>query len=340
MSIFADTDQTRVWEEHLRSLNPPDRPVTLPDGDALNEALRFLDIPVEDRPDVVTLASVLRESPELWWYVERAVWSLAATMGEIHGPPRIATLRDINDPSYRFFYVLVYVAALPYVRNYHRGLGIPDDISQATLADIGRNVRVHRKREGIGGLGVAWWLMIHFRGIIYQLGRLQFELSRLGPTIAENAAASGADATEDTPALSIHIPDFSGTMSPELCDESIARAQEFFPRFFPDSHYDYAICNSWLLDPRLKAHLSPESNIIRFQDRFQIADAAWNSTEGIMQFVFGKTLADIDSIDATTSLERAVVDHIRGGGQWFGYGGWFPLQDQRIASKQERPTMA
>jgi hypothetical protein len=327
MGIFADTEQTHAWEQHLKTVPATERDVTLPEGPALLEALHFLAIPEEDIPDVVVAADTVRNDSDLWWYVERAVWSIVAHMGDVEAPPRIAVLHDINDPAYRYFYVIVYVAALPFTRDYHRQIGIPDDISQQTLADVGRNVQVHHKREGIGGLGVAWWLTIHFRGVIYQLGRLQFERSQLSPSLAESVKATGADVVPETPALSLHIPDFCGSMSAEACDESIAMARTFFPTYFQDTPYDYAVCHSWLLDPRLKQHLRADSNIIRFQDRFHIADAMWDSTEGIMQFVFGKKPADIDAIEPRTSLERAVVEHIRNGGAWYGYGGWFQLDD-------------
>src|SRR5690606_24606621 len=88
-------------------------------------------------------------------------------MGEISYEHRFAALADFNHPGHRYFYVQLLTACLPFVREYHRSLGIPEDISQATLADLGRNVRVHRKREGVGGLGVMWWLSLHFRGVIY-----------------------------------------------------------------------------------------------------------------------------------------------------------------------------
>jgi hypothetical protein len=246
-------------------------------------------------------------------------------MGCVEQPPRFAPLHDINDPDYRFFYVHVFVAALPYVQEYYRELGIPEEIAQATLADLGRNVRVHRKREGIGGLGVAWWLMLHFRGVIYQLGRLQFERASMGSAISEKLREQGVDVHEKTPVLSIHIPDFCGPMSPEACDDSISRAREFFATYFPDDRFEYAVCNSWLLDPTLKQHLKQDSNIVRFQDRFQLSDGTWDSTVGIMQFVFGKTPEHIQSVPQETSLQRAVVNHITSGGKWYGRGGWFRL---------------
>lgn len=327
MSIFADTDETRSWTAYLRELSPPDGEVTLPEGAELEATLRYVEIPEEDIPEVMRQAEVIRADADLWWYVERAVWSLQAHMGQVEGPPRFAPLRDQNDAEYRFFYVVVYVAALPFVRAYHESRGIPEDVQQATLADLGRNVRVHRKREGVGGLGVMWWLMLHFRGMIYQLGRLQFERARMGDSIAASVAELDTDATASTPVLSVHIPDFMGPMSVEACDDSTAEARAFFPRYFPDETYDYAVCHSWLLDPELKRYLRPESNIIRFQDRFTLAGKGWDSTDGIMQFVFGTTAEAIDDVPQESSLQRGVVRHIRDGERWWGYLGWFRLAD-------------
>lgn len=333
MTIFVENDDLQTWTTYLRGLTPPPRAVSLPAGDELLEDLRYVEIPEEDIPAVVALANRLREDEGLWWYLERAVWSLNAHMGKLEGPPRFAPLRDVNDPDYRFFYVLVFVAALPFVREYHQSRSIPDDIAQATLADLGRNVRVHRKREGIGGLGVAWWLMLHFRGMIYQLGRLQFERSSLGGSIAKSIVEAGDAADESTPALSVHIPDFMGPMTPEACDDSFAQAEDFFPRYFPEEHYGYAVCHSWLLDPNLKTILRPESNIMRFQERFNLAGQGWDSTDGIMQFVFGRLVKDIDDVPQESSLQRGVVQHIRGGGVWWGYLGWLRLRREQIGSR-------
>jgi hypothetical protein len=174
--------------------------------------------------------------------------------------------------------------------------------------------------------------MLHFRGVIYQLGRLQFERAYMGTAIANTLRDQGAVVDEKTPVLSIHIPDFCGPMSPEACDDSIARAREFFATYFPDDHIEYAVCHSWLLDPTLKQHLKPDSNIIRFQDRFQLSEGTWDSTVGIMQFVFGKTPDHIHSVPQDTSLQRAVVQHIASGGKWYGRGGWFRLDTESVST--------
>src|SRR5690606_31290072 len=93
-------------------------------------------------------------------------------------------------------------------------------------------IGVHRRIFGTGGLHTARWLTLAFRGAIYSLGRLQF--NRL--TIRFDAPVP-PDGTEPPVAgehgIGVHIPE-TGPMTPEACEESIERAREFFPTYFPD----------------------------------------------------------------------------------------------------------
>src|SRR5438094_9230174 len=79
-----------------------------------------------------------------------------------------------STPLGRYFCVYVYLAALADVRRFHLQRGIPDDISWATLSDLGRNLKRDRLLLGDGGLRTSGWLTLHFRGSLYELGRLQF----------------------------------------------------------------------------------------------------------------------------------------------------------------------
>lgn len=326
MSIFVDTDETSAWRSHLEVLKPPPTPVSLPSGEALVETLRYLDIPEEDIPHVVRTAPDRHTTPELWWYLERAVWSLVSRIGSVEQPPRFAQLKDANDPEYRFFYVHVFVATLPFVQEFFNSRDIPADIAQASLADLGRNIRVHRKRENIGGLGVMWWLMLHFRGAIYQLGRLQFERVKLGADMAGIMRDAGYDVTDGEHALSIHIPDFIGPMTHEACEDSIRQAKAFFPRYFPEEPVRFGVCHSWLLDPQLKTFLRPDSNIIKFQDRFTLGSADdHNANDSVLRFVFGPLHEDLDAYPQRSSLERAVIAHIKAGNTWHFRSGWLEL---------------
>lgn len=322
--IFKHDDAFASWINYLNDIGPPAERVTIPQGENLVRTLRYLEVPEEDIPDIAQTVPSPESSPEMWWVLERAVNSLVLHMGQTEGPPRFAPLQDENDPLHRFFYVHVFVAILPYTKAYFRERKIPMDIQQATLADLGRNVRVHRKRNGTGGLGVMWWLTLHFRGMIYDLGRLQFERKSLDADSSAVMSEQGTRAREGNHVLSIHIPDFLGPMTVEACDESIERARPFFAEHFPDEPVVAGTCTSWLLDPLLKEYLRPESNIVRFQTRFTLGPAGDNNAnESVLRFVFGPLHENLDDYPQHSSLERAVIANIRAGHHWQFRFGWF-----------------
>ncbi|NJN81229.1 MAG: DUF5596 domain-containing protein [Caldilineaceae bacterium] len=60
----------------------------------------------------------------------------------------------------------------------HSERGIPTEISIDTLSDLELWIRHFRQANGIWGFGEHGWLQFHFRGKLFKLGRLQFEISR------------------------------------------------------------------------------------------------------------------------------------------------------------------
>lgn len=298
----------------------------LPDALELPDVLLDLAVPHEDIRELLGLRAELDRSPELSELLERAVSGLLWRTGEPGRGTGLPEFPDTAGAMGRCFAVFVFVAALPYTRALHQERGVPADISRHTLADLGRNLAVHRRRLGTTGLLVPWWPTRHFRGELYQLGRLQFERVRLGRRTGEGLRRAGVAAGEGDPALSVHIPDFRGPMTPEACDDSVARAREFFARHFPDEPARLAVCHSWLLDPQLKRYLPAESNIVRFQDRFHIAyvsDEAEDDTP--IAFVFGGTQTPRERLPRRTSVQRAILGHLDAGGHWFPGHGWFAM---------------
>ncbi len=85
----------------------------------------------------------------------------------------------------------------------HAALHIPDDVTRATLADVGSKVAAY------GDLGIRPWIVNLLRADVITLGRLQFERA-----ITEHGRAT-------------HIPE-GGSLRPELVDDSFARARAFF----------------------------------------------------------------------------------------------------------------
>lgn len=324
--LLREDEKTTRWTEYLEAIGEPDFEVALPSAEVLPLVLVQLAVPHEDINTLVAMLPDHERMPEIWWLLERCTYSLVREMGAVDGPPPFPLLPEGMGVLHRYFFIYVFVATLPHVRAFHRARGIPEDISRLTLADLGRNMAVHRKKHGVGGLDVPFWLMLHFRGAIYQLGRLQFQRATLGNRTGEAVRAAGEPYGPGDPCLGVHIPDFYGPLSPHACDASFKQAKEFFARYFPDERYDIATCHSWLLDEQLAEYLPEDSSIIRFQRRFRLAYRSQDDEDQtIVRFVFGRTNFEMDELPRRTRLERAIVDHMKAGHHWHSVAGWLRL---------------
>lgn len=325
LNVLKSTEATAAWIEYLEGIGAPPFPVELPEGDAFLTALSDLSIPEENVPSLVALRMTLVETPELWWLLERAVHSLILHMDTVEAPPPFPELPgDLSDIA-RFFFAYVYVAMLPHTRSLHQKRGIPEAVTLATIADVGRHFVIHRAQTGNDGMSGAAWLMLHARGLIFQLGRLQFHRHRIGNRTSQAIRAAGIPCEKDDPVLLAHIPGFAGPFPPEAIDDSFAQAREFFPHHFPEETYRIVACYSWLLDPQLSEYLPESSNIVQFQRRFHQAHRPDPNNHDTLEFVFRTPNRPLDELPQNTTLERAVVSHIKSGKQWYGGVGWLEL---------------
>ncbi|MFJ4712398.1 acyltransferase domain-containing protein [Streptomyces sp. NPDC088785] len=320
-----------AWLAALEDPRIPRRAAALPSASDLPDVLLDLAVPHEDIGELLVLHREVTASAELTELLTRAVSGLLWRLGTPEGGTGLPDVPAAAGALGRCFAVFVFVAALPHTRALHRGHGVPDDVSRHSLADLGRNLAVHRRRFGTTGLLVPWWPTRHFRGELYQLGRLQFERQRLDGRTGAAVAAAGAGAGPGDPCLSVHIPDFRGPFTPDACDDSIARAREFFARHFPREPVRVAVCDSWLLDEQLRRYLPADSNIVRFQDRFEPVRPAPGAAprpaedDTPVTFVFGGTETPRARLPRRTGLQRAVLGHLDAGGHWYPGRGWFRL---------------
>jgi GNAT-like C-terminal domain/N-acyltransferase N-terminal domain len=314
----------RAFLEELAAAGPPGSPAALPGAAELPPLLRRLGVADRDAAALTGALPSPERTPEVWWLLERCHRRMVADLGGIAPLPRWPPLPRHLGAVGRLFYAYVFLAAVPDVRAWHRRRGIPDGVSWATLADFGRHLAVVRRLHGEPGADPPTWLRNHFRGALYQLGRLQFCRSRVW---YEQAGLDrlGTGFRHGDPALDLHIPE-AGPLSPDACDRALGSASGFFPRHFPQERYQLVICTSWLLDEQLGAYLAPTSNIMRFQRRFRpLPGFDVDGDEDILRFVFRRAAPALDELPRRTSLERAVVDHLRAGRHWKVRTGWFEL---------------
>jgi len=207
-------------------------------------------------------------------------------------------------------WVAAAVEAVPAVADWMTRLGIDESIVSATLSDVGRQMRLHRKNTGRVGFDVPYWMGAILCGNFYQLGRLQYEVRRW----RGDEPRPEVDAGEFV--LDVHIP-ATGPLDPAAVSASFEQAAHFFARYFPDRPADLAICGSWLLDGYLAEHLSPNSNIVAFQRRFTPYGEPRDDELDAIYFVFGRrSLDNLGDLPRRTALQRLVLERIESGGRW------------------------
>jgi GNAT-like C-terminal domain/N-acyltransferase N-terminal domain len=279
-----------------------------------------------DEPDLGVILGELPlpgAQPELWWLFERCYHAVRRDIGQPGALRSWPTLPAPLGLAGRCFWVWVYLAAVPDLRRWHRDRGIDADVSSDTIADLGRHIRLYRRRTGNVGFDEQFWLGLHFRGDLFELGRLQFNPYLLatgpaGPLFWYDPAAIatlGDGFRPGDPVLGVHIPE-SGPLTPSACDASFEAARELFARLFPAQTYRAATCTSWLMDDQLLDYLDPATNIVQFQRRFDLVPGALDADPSPVRFVFHKELSQLDQIVPRTRLEHAIVDHIAAGRHW------------------------
>lgn len=212
--------------------------------------------------------------------------------------------------------MLTLLVVAPEVVAYQMARRVPEEQAWRNLSDLGQQVWVHRLTYGRFGLHTHGWLRIAWAGGFAWLGRLQFNLQRLG--------------TGEEWVLSTHIPrrssddgPRSGALSPAAVDDSFTRAVRYFAEHFPDLATTDFWCHSWLLAPEL-AEALPGSNIAAFQRRWRLEERVDDGDGDAIFFTFARRPPyDLDELPRTTSLERAVLERIETGGHW-------PLRRGRI----------
>ncbi|MEZ6190942.1 MAG: acyltransferase domain-containing protein [Phycisphaerales bacterium] len=261
----------------------------------------------EDRTDAQMLWHWHRGlvDPGGWSVSDTALWPIA------------------QEPKLASAYALLVLSGVQKLCDAFSARAIDESVTRDTLRDVYRAIQ--KSLEGLGCVGVmkVRWLTHHLTHRIIELGRLQFEIGRVGTKLDESEREAlrinpGPLAVHgmalDTPVLWVHIPN-AGPMTPQLCDASFAIAQSFFADHFPEHKPAAILCRSWLMDRQLADHLPASSNIVRFLSRFEQLPIEHDSDE-IQQLRVRPNLRRPRPGPQRTGLERAIVRHFHAGGRW------------------------
>ncbi|QDP97811.1 hypothetical protein FOE78_19560 [Microlunatus elymi] len=270
----------------------------------------------EDRRDARRVIERVIDDPDAIGQVERMAEALRAGVGAFDNPtdPYAVIEAAVRERADRQWGVgvlpmLALLASAEEVAAFHAGRGIDPEISRASLADLGQQAWVHRRTFDAFGLHTYGWMRVAWSGALYWLGRLQFNLTRWG-------ADDGGDWV-----ISTHIPE-SGPLTPEAVADSFGRARIFFARHFGDYPTRLFHCNSWLLDPQLVEVLPGTSNMVRFQQLWQLRGEGHQADGDAIFFVFRRRgEVDHESLPQDTTLQREIVAKLADGGHWYCWHG-------------------
>ena len=104
--------------------------------------------------------------------------------------------------------------------------------------------------------------------------------------------------------ISFHIPK-NADFSAEHLDRAFSLGANAAKNFYPDFNLKCIFCVSWLLSPKLKEFLSPNSKITAFGDRY-VRFPQKDEGKAVFTFVFPPNIEKYEDLPENTSLERGL----------------------------------
>jgi len=179
---------------------------------------------------------------------------------------------------------------------------IPENIWLDTMKAFTRFVGEHYASTGEYGFDRDFWTTRQVNAQLLRIGELEYEMCR----------------HDEKEVISLHIPS-DARLSADRLNASVAHARAFIAEWYPKWAEAPMVCSTWLLAPALKDMLSEGSNILRFQNAFDILETD-PEPEDVLEWVFRLTeeqqkTAVLADLPEDTSLQRKLKDYLLSGGK-------------------------
>jgi hypothetical protein len=262
----------------------------------------------------------------------RLLTHLESARGNPDAPSPIFDDPDDGPAHRRLLYAYLLALAVPDLVVQLEAEGVPGDVLDATLRSFSRHAQIHQRALGTFGINAGWWQLLTLRGELLDIGRLQYHRVRIARgTFSPSPWYDEAEATRRGPgfrpgdeSVGLHIPEGLG-LDPDTVAASLARASEVLPAVWPVAQRRLLTCSSWLLDDQLGEYLAPGSRILAFQRLFEMVPGGHDDDADTLYFIFRRTTASLDGLPQETTLQRAIVAHLRAGRHWQSRCGWRDL---------------
>jgi len=208
---------------------------------------------------------------------------------------KLCELMNENRFSTDMLFLLYCSVALKEV---YKEKGHPDEMYLGVLTDLKCKVTECHDVYGVWGTFVFSWFQGFFVLKRFCLGRLQYEIIQ-SPIDYKDKVKEGDEV------INCHIPS-SGKLSPELVQDSLKRAYEFYG--FRDEMIVH--CASWMLyTPFVEAGVFPEGTNLRyFYDLFDVVELLPRDFGANAWRVFGVMETDIEKLPRDTGLRKRLYE--------------------------------
>ena len=181
--------------------------------------------------------------------------------------------------------------------NRYKEKHIEKNIYIDTMKCFTRFIEECKKKNGRMFFDRGWWTYRQVSMNIFRVGELEYQFNEYN---GENT-------------IDIHIPS-DADLSKEAVDYSLKQAEIFFKTYYGDYKYKKYTCDSWLMSPKLKHLLSEKSNILSFQNRFDIIQENTENKEYIEWLFQVPVNTDYKNLPEKTCLQGKVKELLLNGG--------------------------
>ena len=211
------------------------------------------------------------------------------------------------------------LAQLIKLKNDYLSKNIPLIHFYNSIYDLNYRVMRYYHKEHIFGVGKKdlKWLAFIYRGEIFDLGSLRFQMTSFNYQEIEREGYQYMPLDkkwkkrfpETEPIINIHIIK-NADLSPDKVEDSLTAAIHFFANYFPAHDYEIFLCRTWLLYPPMRQLLDPDSNIVSFSKRFEIIAKNENAKQALDRIYGTSDLETICSMDKESSLEQSAYKNL------------------------------
>ena len=263
----------------------------------MEQLCRKIQMPEEVTTQLAELHRTLEYDPCLNLLMEEATWSEGLVL-----------LKEaLGDDPGGFKRLCCMLRCAMRAKGEYDRLGIPEQIYVDTMAAFSRFVREHKQSYGSYGFDRGSWTTRQVSCTLFRIGQLEYEMTTL----------------KGEPIVSLHIPT-DVDLRPEVLIPSMRAGLAEFYRLFPEYEGKPVWCHSWLLSPMLREFLPEQSNILRFQELFDITADTVPGRDVIL-WVFKNPKLPVEQYPENTSLQRKLKQFFRSTGQFLEGRGFLRL---------------